>query len=366
MAQVKILITGATGYLGSRFLLDILQSGYKAHIVVRSESKAQTLQQAPAIVALDKASACRYFIVPDLAAPGAMDEAAAGTEFVIHCATPLPFGEQLNEITATTVDCTLGALESARRAGTVKRVIILSSLGAFASPELIGGNFEPPEEIFLGDTPNAYFGPPYVNPLVAYSAAKTAALRRSTEWMGEAAREGVNFDLINLAPAYVFGRHPLAESVADLVRTSNGVLLEPIAGVSRTKGTQPAKTLSAGILLDDVVKAVHGSLDLAHVKTPDSGPAKGVLTYVMAVKFPWNDAYPIVARKWPEEVKRGLLAGEGDWPSKENVNFAMEQFHDTFGFKLQGLEPMLDDLVPQYLELLKKGKSEAKATSLNK
>lgn len=76
--------------------------------------------------------------------------------------------------------------------------------------------------------------------------------------------------------------------------------------------------------------------------------------------FQQNDIFLILARKWPEEVKKGILAGEGNYPSKPNVNFDMEEFTKTYGgFKLKGVEAFLDALVPQYLELLEKEKSES-------
>lgn len=348
------MITGATGFLGSAFLIDILKSGYTAHIVVRSESKAKTLQQAPAVSSLDKAAACKYFIVPDLGVPGALNEATAGTDFVIHCATPLPFG-QLADITAPTIACTLGALESAREAGGVKRVILLSSVAAFAPPEVLAPGDHEPSGISIGKTPNENFNPPYATPLVAYSAAKTAALQASVEWMHKAVQEGVNFDIVSLAPAYVFGRHPLATNVADLLNTSNKVLLQIIKGDQPSQnGPPPPKALSVGLPLADVVKAVHQSLDMTRIKTPDSGPSKGFSSYAIARKFALNDVFPLIARKWPEEVKKGLLTDKGNWPSKVKVNFVLDKFRETFGFELGTLEDMLDAIVPQYLELVEK------------
>lgn len=359
MSQGKIMITGATGFLGSAFLIDILKAGYTAHIVVRSESKAKILQQAPAITCLDKASACKYFVVPDLGVPGALDEATAGTDFIIHCASPLPFSD-LEDLITPAIACTLGALESARKAAVVKRVIILSSMGAFAPPEIVGDSYdEPSEEIFIGEKANEKIDPPYTSPMIAYCAAKVAAYWASVEWMEKAVQEDVNFDLINLAPAYVFGRHPLATNLAGLMQTSNGVLLQRIVGGQPPQQGPPRpKALAGGVTLDDVVKTVHQSLDLAGVKTPDSGPGKGLLNRFMASdRWAWNDYFAIIARKWPEEVKKGLLTDQGDWPSKGNVNWTSDKFHKTFGFKLGGPEDILDALVPQYLELAGKERS---------
>ncbi|KAH8764160.1 hypothetical protein F5883DRAFT_106886 [Diaporthe sp. PMI_573] len=365
MAPGKVLLTGATGFLGSAILIDILKAGYEVNIAVRSEGKAKSVREAPAISSLGKDSACKYFIVPDLTMEGCLDEATAGTELVIHCATPMPFtdGDVERDVIIPAVKCTLRALESAQKAGTVKRVIILSSLGAFVGPDLVGGTWVPPEEIFVGEKINDDFGPPFINPLVAYCAAKTTALKRSLEWMEKAVAEGtVNFDLINLAPCYIFGKVPLATKVADIASTSNSVLIPLITGAGRSADGKPGPaTLCGGLTIDDFVKTASRSLDLEGVKTPSSGPSKHIATHVYSARFEWNEIFPILARKWPEEVKKGILAGEGDFPSKPNVNFAMEDFEKTFGFKLSGIETILDQLVPHYLELLEKDKSVSAA-----
>ncbi|ROW09435.1 hypothetical protein VMCG_02468 [Cytospora schulzeri] len=364
MAQGKILITGASGFIGSTILIDILQAGYTANIAVRSESKAKQLQEAPAIAALDKASACNYFIVPDLTVEGCLDEATAGTDIVIHCASPLPFssGDPENDFIIPAVKCTLRALESAQKAGTVKRAILLSSVSAFIKPGILGGTYVPPEEVISGEKPNDEFGPPYHSTLVAYCAAKTAAYRRSIEWMEKAVAEGsVAFDTINLAPGYVYGPHPLATSAADLMGTSNSTLLSVIKGTGNVPPAeaQPRRqTVSAGILMDDFVEIVRKSLDLDRVKTPASGPNKHIATFVPAVGFDWNDVYPILTRKWPGEVEKGILAGKGDFPVVPNLSYAVESTERTYGVKLKGLEDMLDVLVPVYLELLEKDKSK--------
>lgn len=362
MAQGKILLTGGNGFLGSAILIDILQAGYTVNIVLRSETKAKQLQEAPAIAALNKASACNYFIVPDLTVEGCLDEATAGTDIVIHCASPLPFqgSDPEVDVIAPAVKCTLRALEGARRAGTVKRVVMISSVSAFIGPDLLGGDYVPPEEVILGEKPNDEISPPYSSPLVAYGASKTAAYRRSTEWMEKAVAEGsVGFDMINLAPTYIYGAQPLATSVADLMGTSNKLILSVIMGTG--KGNTPSaevqprrRTVAGGVLIDDVVQIVHKSLDLDRIKTPASGLSKHMATYVHSVNFAWNDVYPIIARKWPGEVDKGILAGKGDFPSKPNIRFTSEGTEMAYGIKLKGLEDILDVLVPYYLEMLEK------------
>lgn len=365
MAQGKVLLTGATGFLGSAILIDILKAGYEVNIAVRSESKAKFVREAAPIASLGKDSACKYFIVPDLTTEGCLDEATAGTDLVIHCATPMPFtdGDVEKDVIIPAVKCTLQALESAKKAGTVKRVIILSSVGAFAGPELVGGTYIPPEEILVGEKINDDFGPPFISPLVAYCAAKTTALKRSLEWMEKAVADGsVNFDLVNLAPCYIFGKVPLATSVKDVASTSNSVILPLITGAGRSPDGKPGPpTLCGGLTIDDFVNTAHKSLDLEAIKTPSSGSSKHIATYVFSSRFEWNEVFPIIARKWPEEVKKGVLAGEGDYPTKPRIGFTMDEFRKTFGFDTSNVETILDGLVPQYLELLEKDKAASTA-----
>lgn len=371
MAQGKIMITGATGFVGSAILVDILQAGYTANIVVRSEQKAKKLQEAPAIAALNKASACKYFIVPDLTAEGGLDEATAGTDIVIHCASPLPFltSDTESEFIVPAVKGTLGALESARKSGTVKRVIMLSSMGAFAAPEIVEGPYVPPEEVFLSDKPNEDFDPPYSSPLIAYCAAKTAAYRRSVEWMEKAVAEGsVSFDMISLAPAYLFGTQPLATGVADLMQTSNGLLLNMIMGTGNTspevtpeEGQTKPQTLCGGVLMQDFIEIVHKSLDSVQIKTPASGPSKQIATYVHSAAFKWNDAYPILARKWPREVEMGILADRGDFPTKPNINYANGPTEEAYAMKLKDFEGILDGVVPYYLDIMERDRLKQQA-----
>ncbi|KAJ4423713.1 hypothetical protein N0V82_001599 [Gnomoniopsis sp. IMI 355080] len=125
MSGGKVLITEATGFRGSAILMDLLESGYTAHIVVRNDVE------------------------------GALDQATAGTDFVIHWAKPLPYEE----------------LDS----------IVMPTIG------------------FTGNTPNENIDPSYADPMVAYCAANTAADRCFVKWMEKAVEQGVSFEFISLA-----------------------------------------------------------------------------------------------------------------------------------------------------------------------
>ncbi|KAK8044625.1 NAD(P)-binding protein [Apiospora rasikravindrae] len=370
MSKGTVFITGATGFLGSIFLLEALRKGYSAHVVARSPSKAEVVKEFVANHGFSNEAAegkphCTYFIVPDLTLPGALDEAVRGTDCVLHCASPLPFAEipadrQQAEMIDPAIACTLNMLESVRTAGgaTVKRVVVLASLIAFASADVMGPAWVPAEgqEVHPNeDTLNDYISPPFANLLIAYCAAKTAALRSSLDWMSSKQAEGtpLGFDLVNLAPAYVVGRHPLARTTADLMATSNSMMLAPIVG----RASEPQGPLCVGgaVHVDDLTAICLESLDPAgKVRTPSSGPDRGVANFCISVDVVWNDARRVVAAKWPEHVESGLLPNQGDFPTKPRIHFYSRKTEETFGFKLKGLEEMAEAIVPQYVELLQK------------
>ncbi|KAK7932442.1 hypothetical protein PG985_003154 [Apiospora marii] len=372
MSKGTVFITGATGFLGSVFLLEALAKGYSAHVVARSESKAQIVKELVANHGYSNEPVegkpyCKYFIVPDLTVPGALDEGVRGTTTVLHCASPLPFAEipadrQQAEMIDPAVACTLNMLESVRGAGgaTVRRVVVLASLIAFASADVMGPAWVPAEGTEARpseDTLNDYITPPFPNLLVAYCAAKTAALRSSLDWMRSqnTAEKPLGFDLVNLAPSYVVGRHPLAKTTADLMATSNSMLLAPLRG----QASDPQGPLCVGgaVHMDDLAAICLEALDRdGKAKTPTSGDSKGVSNFCISVDVVWDEARKLAAAKWPKHVESGLLPNQGVFPTKPRIFFASTKTEETFGMKLKGLEEMMDAIVPQYVELLQKEK----------
>ncbi|KAK8879012.1 NAD(P)-binding protein [Apiospora arundinis] len=364
MTKGTVFITGATGFLGSAFLLEALRKGYSAHVVARSQSKVELVQKLVTDHVFSNDERCKYFIVPDLTVAGAMDEAMKGATHVLHCASPLPFAEipperQQAEMIDPAVACTLGVFESAKGAGgaTVRRIVVLASLAAFASVDAMGPTWAPAEgDVFEGSerSINDWISPPFPTVTVCYCAAKTAALRSSLDWMSKERDSGLGFDLVNLAPAYVIGHHPLAQTTADLMATSNSILLRTVAG----RASDPAcgfLTVPGGTHLDDLVGICMESLDTdGKVKTPTEGADKGISNFTIGIHSDWNDAKRIVAAKWPKQVESGLVPNAGDFPSKPRIAFDSRKAESTFGVKLKGLEEMVDAIMPQYIDLLQK------------
>jgi nucleoside-diphosphate-sugar epimerase len=140
MTKETVVITGATGFLGGRVLQLLLEGDYNIRIVARSDTKKQTLRNNPHLKGIEKAE---FVIVPNLLAPGALDKAAAGADYIIHLASPIPLhgdipAERQNDaLIVPAVNATLRALEAAEKSGTVKRVVITSSAVAVIPPSIL-------------------------------------------------------------------------------------------------------------------------------------------------------------------------------------------------------------------------------------
>ena len=80
------------------------------------------------------------------------------------CFAEVPAEKQQAELIEPAVNCTLRVLESVKKAGTVRRVVMLSSMGAFASPELVGPGYVPETVAVISEASlNEYKEPPYSN-----------------------------------------------------------------------------------------------------------------------------------------------------------------------------------------------------------
>jgi len=202
MGKELVVITGATGFIGGRVLQLLLQQNYHVRIVVRSDDKKQNLLDNINLAGIEKAE---FAVVPDLLAPGALDSAAAGADYVVHLASPIPLHgyippeRQHHELIVPAVNATLRALEAAQKSGTVKRVVITSSTVAIVPPAILFPSDDPPSgHIASGDDRVPELEAPFANPFVAYTASKVAALNASDRFMAEQAPA---FNIVNIYPS---------------------------------------------------------------------------------------------------------------------------------------------------------------------
>ncbi|NTU53089.1 MAG: SDR family oxidoreductase [Chlorobiaceae bacterium] len=125
MSAIPILITGATGYLGARLLVDLLsQFGdhVRCRVTVREGSDAAFLRGLPVeIVRADMADAI------------AVNEAVRGSEVVFHCAGLIAYTNNYrHRLYDVNVVGTRNVVNASLAAG-VKRLVVTSSIAAVGS-----------------------------------------------------------------------------------------------------------------------------------------------------------------------------------------------------------------------------------------
>lgn len=126
MPSKLAFVTGATGFIGSQVVASALQDGYTVRVSVRKPEQMDTLKG----IFHDDVSRLQFVVVPDISVPGAFDSALDGVQVVFHLASPMPGqGSDLHrDYLEPARNGTLSMLESASKVGSIKRVIVMSSI----------------------------------------------------------------------------------------------------------------------------------------------------------------------------------------------------------------------------------------------
>lgn len=339
-----VLITGGSGHIGGRVIIDALEAGYTVRAAVRNQSKVDAILGMLSIVALNPGDRLTFAMVPDLLGDGAYDEAMNGASGVIHIASPIMHGHVEGQSYTKTliepaVKGTLNILEAAKKAGTVKRVVITSSVIAIVSFEDFtsgksGGTT-------FNEKSRAKFAPePYGNVFEAYGASKVAAQNEADAWL-EREKGGIGFEVVHIFSALVLGKNEMVKTVEDAHRGTNEYLLGPLTG------TDVGPTPKPSVHLRDVA--------LAHVKSLDP-KVPGNQGYLLVSRgvggSPWNQAWDVAKRDFKDAVDAGTLVGVGNIDDVP-VNYDMSASEEALGFQFRSFEEQVQDVLGHYLEIVK-------------
>jgi len=334
-----VLITGATGHVGSRTLIHLLEAGYQVRAAVRSEAKREAVLARPQIKAINPGSRLSFVIVPDITAVGAYDSAVEGVTHVIHIASPLATGDSVPRhrheefFIRPAVQGTINLLEAANLVGTVRRVVITSSIVAIVPVEEMEG-IKPRNPLHpVSPNDRIPFQPgPYNSTFAAYAASKVASLHHAEAWME---RERPAFDVVYLHPGFVLGRNDTATTTAQAMQGTNSVVLALLLG--KKFGPYAGVTVHA----EDVARAHLMSLDPTVL---------GNQSYILGQQARWNDAREIARREYPEALKSKLIVrGGGVKTTRLTVDTSLTE--DTFGFEFASYEDQVKSVLDHFLEL---------------
>ncbi|KAL7792033.1 hypothetical protein V8C37DRAFT_135599 [Trichoderma ceciliae] len=340
MAGELVLLTGATGMIGFRTLVFLLEAGYKVRAAVRNQAGFDKISQLKPVAPY--ASKLTAIIVPEITTPGAYDEAVKGVEYIVHVASPLasnaPKGVDYdNFMIQPAIRGTVGILESAIETSGIKRIVITGSILSITTLKGVGSGEYINEET---RTPTTHG--PFTNVFDAYGASKSAAFNQTKEFVAE---RKPPFDVVHVLPLFVLGRDETVTNAEQIVKGTNNMLMGPLLGTVR-----PTPIAGASVHLDDVARLHVLSLD------PEVEGNQDFLAGSHPLEpFDWRESIDIVKKHFPQAVADGVFKFE----AVEKLVTLKTQVDSTkaekrFGFKAKRFEEQVVSVVGHYLELLGK------------
>ncbi|KAJ7616159.1 hypothetical protein DFH06DRAFT_110841 [Mycena polygramma] len=187
MSAELIFVTGASGFLGSHVVLQLLQKGYRVRAAARG-AKADQLKTTYASYG-DRVEVIK---IADIA-HDQFPEALIGVDAILHLASPLPGRAEPAALLAAAVEGTLNVIVQGEKAG-VKRVVVTSSIATVANPNdsFTDKDWNPvTKEMALTGG----------NEMVTYSASKKFAELALWEW----AEKHPHVEVTTLNPPFFYG-----------------------------------------------------------------------------------------------------------------------------------------------------------------
>jgi dihydroflavonol-4-reductase len=230
VTEAPVLVTGASGFIASHIVSQLLAAGYQVRGTVRDPSATTKHSH---LVALPGADERLELVAADLSDRDAFAEAVVGCDYVLHTASPyqLDVGDPQRDLVDPAVNGTLSVLRACHDAGSARRVVLTSSVAAITDRADGRVYTEADWNTRSSLTRNPYY----------YS--KTLAEQSAWSFVD---RNATGFDLVVINPFTVIG-----PSLGPEVNTSHGFL----TGI--TNGRVPAILAINWPLVDvrDVAKA---------------------------------------------------------------------------------------------------------------
>lgn len=205
----KVLVTGATGFIGAHVLDYVLEkTTLEAIVVLRKLVKKEFILSKYKNDSLFQ-QRLRFVEVPNLLAPGAITAHLTDVAYIIHVASPFAWKVKSNrqDLIEPAIDLTKVILEAAMQSPSIKRVVFTGSFSSILNP-LRGDvrrdytytekDWNPLTNKFLA----SLYGP------TAYLASKTLAEKEVWSFIEQSKP---HFDAVVLCPPMVYG--PLAHQV---------------------------------------------------------------------------------------------------------------------------------------------------------
>ncbi|OAQ62532.1 cinnamoyl-CoA reductase [Purpureocillium lilacinum] len=334
MAQT-ILVTGASGFIAAHVVATLLRRGYNVRGTVRSEKSAvevfRTHSQYPGRLSTA--------IVPDMAAPGAFDEAVQGVDGIIHTASPFILGANdfETELFRPAIQGTVSILEATQKHNPgVSRIVITSSFASVLDPS-------------QGKRPGYIYTERDWNPVTreeagsgdgvaAYLASKTFAEQAAWNYVKE---KKPNFGVTTLLPPMVYG--PVIHHINDAksLNTSSNDIYRLINGSEKEV---PETSFWAFADVRDLAEA--------HVLALEKPAAAGKRYLIANSAYSYQQVCDIIRENFPQ-LRELTPAGIAGNPLPPVYKLDTSKAVQDLGVKFRSLEETIVSTVDSLLQVAK-------------
>jgi dihydroflavonol-4-reductase len=192
MSGELVLVTGGSGFIATRCIVQLLEAGYRVRTTVRTPAREVDVLAQLKVAGCEPGDGLEFFAA-DLTADVGWPEAVSGVDYVLHVASPFPTGlpKHEDELIIPARDGALRVLRAARQAG-VRRVVLTSSFAA------IGYGPAPKGKVFTEED----WTDPHYEGISAYVKSKTLAERAAWDYVADV---GAGIELAVVNPVGVLG-----------------------------------------------------------------------------------------------------------------------------------------------------------------
>lgn len=216
----RVLVSGASGYLGVHIVKTALDAGYLVRGTVRNlqnETKVGPLKELPGADRLELVEA--HLLDED-----SWVSAVKNCDYVLHIASPLPPPGTVSrkELVAVSKDGTMNVLKACSKHPQVKRVVLTSSTVTIIPPvDVVSG------KIYTEDD----WAPPHSHQLFNYNVSKQEAERAAWDFVNSLTGDS-KFELAVINPSAILG--PILSS-----GNKDATSLSYVSGIVTAKSVLP-------------------------------------------------------------------------------------------------------------------------------
>ncbi|KAF4585027.1 hypothetical protein EYR40_001860 [Pleurotus pulmonarius] len=197
MSSERVLVTGASGYLGSHVVETLITSGYNVRATARPSKVANLQASYAAAYNVNDPQRAQVIPISDLV-HGVFPEVFEGIDAVIHVASPLAGREDPDSMIRSAVEGSLNMLRQTEKAG-ITRIVITSSIATALNKiaETSDATIKDSDWSSALKEDVIQTG----NPLAIYCFAKTAAEKAVWEF----ADAHPHVDITTINPPFLYG-----------------------------------------------------------------------------------------------------------------------------------------------------------------